>query len=283
MKKYCEAFGCARIVLVVLCLVASSEVFGEQWGPLITTNWHQGKHFNDKCPLISTNSSSRCAVGCVATAMGQIINMWNYPASVSFSPLSWPQGDSYTSWGNAGHIDIDGDAWPRDFPELAGDRPGMPSLNTALAIIDYNGDPEEEAYLCFGVGVKVQMRYGSQSGVSRLSDSVYRNGFNYGSAILDYSASDLWYIHEDRVIENIKKGRPVQIAIIKSGSMSGHSVVVDGYRDSDGYFHVNMGWIGTSEDTWYDLPNIGDYDSVIQLVYDICPYQGWNQWGADGR
>ncbi len=138
MKRYCKTFTYARIILVVLCLVASPEVFGETWGPLLTTNWHQGDHYNRKCPLISPGSSSRCAVGCVATAMGQIINMWNYPASVSFSPLPWPQGDSYTSRGNAGHIDIDGDAVPCDFPELAGDRPGMPSLNTALAIIDYH-------------------------------------------------------------------------------------------------------------------------------------------------
>lgn len=132
MKRYCKAISYARIILVVLYLVASPGVFAEQWGPLITTNWHQGPHFNDRCPLLRPDSTDRCAVGCVATAMGQIIDMWNYPASVTFSPLPWSQGDSYTSRGNAGHIDIDGDAVPRDFPELAGDRPGMPSLNTRL-------------------------------------------------------------------------------------------------------------------------------------------------------
>ena len=266
--------------LVVLCLVASSKVFAQQWGPLLTTNWHQGDHFDRRCPLLSPGSPDRCAVGCVATAMAQIINRWEYPASVQFSPLQWPQGDAYMSSGNAGPIDIDGDAWPHDFPELAGDRPGMPSLNTALATINYDGDQEEEAYLCFGAGVKVNMGYGSESGADTGYTAVaLTSEFFYGSANRDYKA-DVWTRRREEVIQNIKNGWPVQIAIGITGGFGGHSVVVDGYRESDGFFHVNMGWSGTAEDRWYDLPNIGSFDLITKVVYDICPYNT-GQYGAD--
>ena len=63
--------------------------------------------------------------------------------------------------------------------------------------------------------------------------------------------------------------------------MGGHSVIVDGYRDGDSYFHVNFGWGGTGT-LWYDLPDsYGSYDVVHTVVHDIAPYQGWNQHGAD--
>jgi len=91
------------------------------------------------------------------------------------------------------------------------------------------------------------------------------------------------------VIESIKNKMPVQIGVIKKGETYGHSLVVDGYRESDGRFHINLGWSGQEEDTWYNIPNITSppslysYDVVHTVVYDICPYQGWNQWGADEK
>ena len=41
--------------------------------PLISANWNQGGEWNDYCP----NNS---LVGCVAVAMGQVMNYWNHPA-----------------------------------------------------------------------------------------------------------------------------------------------------------------------------------------------------------
>ena len=55
-----------------------------------------------------------------------------------------------------------------------------------------------------------------------------------------------------KVIENIKQGWPVQIAI-RSSSLppNAHSVIIDGYK-STGEFHINCGWAG-SGDWWYFL------------------------------
>lgn len=250
-----------------------------QWGPLIKTQWDQGGHYDDKCPLLQPGGSVRCAVGCVATAMAQIINYWAYPSSVSFSGWPWwLGGDSYTSKGDVGNIDIDDDATQRDFPTFS-------QLNSALSTLDYNGDAEEEAYLCFAAGVKLRMNYGSQSGIdtTRVAPAL-RNGFDYGSAKRKYRSGGLWSSYESKVIENIKKGWPVQIGLKNSsGSIGGHSVIVDGYKTTgEFHFYINYGWGGTNN-TWYNPPSIRNYDVVAKIVFDICPYQGWNQWGADEK
>lgn len=270
---------------------------GSPWGQLIATDWDQGyaygedqTHYNDKCPLISPGDTDRCRVGCVATAMGQIINYWAYPPSASFSGLPWPIGDSYTSKGTIGKnpdgsdrivpIDIDGDALDYDFPTFS-------QLNSALATINYDSDPCEEAYLCFAAGIKLEMGYGSGSGTNTYKvAAALRNGFDYGAASCRVWPWGLWSSYRSKVIDNIKKGWPVQIGAKDTEEKAGHSIIIDGYKSS-GEFHLNLGWYGASTDTWYNLPpiNAGGYsfDVIHTVVYNICPYQGWNQWGADER
>jgi len=150
-------------------------------------------------------------------------------------------------------------------------------------MLHYDGDNDEEAALCFGAGVKLKMNYGLSSG-TYLSSHAFTDGFSYGSATLRRGAS-AWPDHRIEVIENIKAGWLVQIGIYTESYGAGHAVVIDGYR-SDGWFHINVGWGGTGN-TWYDLPQIdvGGYEfEIIQsLVYDIAPFQGWNQFGADAQ
>jgi formylglycine-generating enzyme required for sulfatase activity len=251
-----------------------AEYGSEGW---IKTNWHQDAHYNSTCPLLDPEGTERCAVGCVATAMAQIINYWKYPGSVTFSGLPWYLfGDAYTSKGDAGNIDIDGQATERGFPTFG-------QLNSALSIINYDGNLAEESYLCFGAGIKLRMNYGPGSGSNtRKASGALTDGFSYGSAKSSYILNP-WSRKKNTVIGNIKKGWPAQIGIRKTGQQMGHSVVLDGYRESDEFFHVNMGWSGTSEDTWYNIPSITSYDVVHTVVYDICPYQGWSQYGADEK
>ncbi len=75
----------------------------------------------------------------------------------------------------------------------------------------------------------------------------------------------------------------VQVAI--DNGYEGHSVVFDGYDPSDGYFHVNMGWSG-QDNGWYLPPNLNTFykfHAMDDVVYNICPYAGWGQWGADAE
>lgn len=56
------------------------------------------------------------------------------------------------------------------------------------------------------------------------------------------------------LISNLQDGYPAHLAVENPAGTSGHNVVVDGYRESDGKFHINFGW-GGSMDNWYSLPD----------------------------
>jgi streptopain len=55
----------------------------QQWGPWVATTWSQGNPYNMRCP-IDPEMGERSITGYVATAMGQIIDYWDYPSSVNF-------------------------------------------------------------------------------------------------------------------------------------------------------------------------------------------------------
>lgn len=246
----------------------------------LTTDWFQTGHFNDKCPTSEDSSNGRSPVGCVATALAQLLQYWEYPKTIHFN--SKPRllgGDAYTSKGDAGDISIDGDATKYGFPSFD-------ELNTRLSNIKYNGDPSEEACLSFAAGVKVQMYYGiDQSGASTTATArAFKRHFLYGSAEKVRKETGVWDESRDIVIQNIKDGWPVQAGI--AGETGRHSVIIDGFR-SDGFFHLNLGWEGRRADIWYALPLIEGswytFDTIHTLVYDIAPFTGWDQYGADER
>jgi len=248
-----------------------------QWGPWLQTTWQQGSHWNEKCPYKNPNNSEegRRPVGCVATAMAQIVNYWQYPQSVEFSEEEhFYISEAYVNFGASGEY---------GFPSFVDIQNNMSSLL-------YTGDPNEAAYLSFAAGVKLHMNYGvSQSGANTYSvRDVLNNHFGFGSAIAYTDRSGMWSLHSLEIVEDLKNGWPVQIAIHKSGKRGGHSIVVDGYRDDDGFFHLNFGWGAFHPDsisnTWYNIPTtMPSYDVVHTVVYRIAKYKGWNQIGADQR
>jgi hypothetical protein len=244
-----------------------------QWGPWLQTHWYQSGHFNNKCPYsIQGVPLTRRPAGCVAIATGQIVDYWQYPSSISFSP----NRDTYSANG----IDFFDDASSYGFPSIS-------ELNSALASISYANSDEEESNLIFGIGVKVRMSYGvgGSAAYSNKVASALKAELNYGSAV--YKLGELvWPQYRDDVIRNIKDGWPVYLGIAKHWLplMGAHAVVVDGYREPDGYFHVNVGWeLPSIWNVWYDLPNIAGYSLISEIILDIAKYQGWNQYGADER
>ncbi len=47
----------------------------------LTSRWHQGSPYNDQCPNLTPGVDERTAVGCVATAMAQLMRYWQWPPS----------------------------------------------------------------------------------------------------------------------------------------------------------------------------------------------------------
>ena len=228
---------------------------------IIQTKWHQGSHYNYFCPT-DPDTGKKSDVGCVATATAQIVNHWQFPSNIYFS-----SDDSYPSNGKNGIIRI---------PEDSGY--SFSDMNDALSIINYNGNETEEAWLCYAIGIKLEMSYSSDGSGAGTGSAIYKK-LNFGSAI-----EGPWGKTKEKVILNIENYWPVQISVKKSKlTLGGHSLIVDGYNQTTDTFHVNLGW-GGYDDTWYRFPDIaGDnanYHVIKKVVYDICPYQAWAQVGG---
>jgi len=241
------------------------DVNRDIYGPLLMTSWEQRGHFDDYCP-IDPSVQDRSLAGCVAIAIAQILNYWKFPTSIYMDEYT----DDYSYINENIIINIPEDAGQYSFPTFA-------EVNNQLSNISYNENETEEGYLCFAVGVKQEMTYGYNGSGAYPSSTIYRE-IGYGSA-----SRSPWSLEvKDKIIENIIFGMPAQLSIRSTDNpLSGHAIVVDGYNEGDGTFHVNMGW-GGQGNAWYSFPNItNSYNIINAAVHDINPEQGWNQWGAN--
>jgi hypothetical protein len=231
----------------------SSLADAGQGGPLLTTIWGQNVPFNNDCPM---GGGDRTAVGCLATAMAQILRYWSWPASGLGSCSYWWKGD-YCGGETAPGATLGASfADPYDWANMPNDCGG-------------GCTPEQEAALAelsFEVGVSLQMKY---SACGSLSYTVAAAGalaehFKFSPTMtyphrLDYSAEE-WF---GLVQTEIDAGRVAYYDIL------GHAIVCDGWRD-DGAglqeFHMNYGWAGPAN-AWY----VVDHMFCASQPGQICP------------
>lgn len=207
------------------------------YGPLLTTTWTQSDPYNQQCPLDS--SGCRTIVGCVATAASQIMKFWNYPST--------GQGQTSYTW-NDGTKDV---TLSRNFADSTYDWANMPNSLTSASSTTQKSAVSK---LCADVGVAFHMEYGCKDSSASTSDApnVLINYFKYQNTAAwvdrsSYTSQSAWM----QVFKaEVQAGRPSQLSI-KDAKAGGHSVVVDGYRDSPSEtVHINMGWSG-NYDGWY--------------------------------
>ncbi len=194
--------------------------------PLIATKWDQSPYYNALCPYDNTYSD-RTVTGCVATAMAQIMKYHNYPAQgtgshsynhVRYGTLSANFGATTYNWGSMPN--------------------NVTSANSSVATLMYH---------C-GVSVDMDYNVGSQGGSGAYSSALpyaYKNYFGYTSTvnyILRSSYSDANW--KSMMQAELDASRPIQYS--GQGTHGGHSFVMDGY-DSNGKFHFNWGWGGSSD------------------------------------
>ncbi|MBR3389693.1 MAG: C10 family peptidase [Prevotella sp.] len=196
--------------------------------PLITTKWNQNSPYNDNCP---TYNGSKCATGCVATAMAQV--MYYYRAqSVNATTAEIP---AYT-------ISKRGISIPATPANSPIDWANMTDTYSSSSTAAQNAAVAALMAYC---GRSVEMEYGPSSGaVSQYVPSALEKYFGYatGGLCISREAYTLqeW---EDMVYEELLAKRPLFYGGSSAGG--GHAFVVDGY-DGEGLFHFNWGWGGMS-------------------------------------
>ncbi len=217
--------------------------------PLLTTTWDQLNGYNTYCP-------SGTPTGCVATAMAQIMNYYEFPVT----GVSW---HTYTHdvHGTQSAIFQDGNyQWSSM---------GNTSGNTAIA------------WLMYHCGVSVDMDYdASGSGATSVDvPMAMANYFKYDQSIDYVRRAD--YTDPNWILllkTELDAARPVYYSG-HSASSGGHAFVFDGYDATD-KFHVNWGWSGSSNG-YYALgdltPSVYNFNDDNAAVINIQPTTAGNE------
>lgn len=202
--------------------------------------------------------------------MGQILNHLRTTHNTRFDDSD----DYYANYASRQfHIDDDWDTY--QFPSF-------PQLNVLLDSADAAFNRGEElsdslvAALIFASGVACKQvytaspNYGSGTfSVDQAYAAYQRFGFTDCQLFLEPDS-----IMFDILISNLQNGYPAHLAVENNAGTSGHNVVVDGYRESDGKFHINFGW-GGYKDNWYKLPDPGGFSygwtKIEGIIVDIIP------------
>ncbi len=206
---------------------------GPEVAPILTMTRHQEAPYNDLCPFYmyedSTLSATRCVVGCVATALEEIITSYRRPVVLLDTLFGWST-EHYT---------------------IADALPGT-SVDTRLILDNYN-DParytaeqaEAVARLSLLCGMAAKMQYGVDESGANIETLVEPLQRAFGWGYVRY-ADSYKYTPTDWIAllrQEIQQGRPVLIAGYAM-LMNGHAFVLDGL-DAEGYFHANWGVDGT--------------------------------------
>lgn len=257
--------------------IAPTEAIRKQWegqystlrgagnpvAPLLKTKWDQEPYFNDLCPP-DAEYNTRAVVGCVATAMAQVMNYWEHPK----------QGT-----GVHGYLHPKYGLLKADFGTTRYQWEQMPD--------SLSGPNAAVATLMYHAGVAVNMDYatieeGGSGAYLTMQSSTIDNpdALVALTAYFDYSPqtagvyrtnySDLEW--SALMQAEMEAGRPVLYGA--GGDGYGHAFVCDGY-ETNGYFHMNWGWSGIFNGYFQlgALNPIAEYplNSRHQALVGLCP------------
>ncbi len=207
-------------------------------GPLCQTIWNQNWPYNSQCPEDEEGSGGRVYAGCVATAMGQVMKFWNWPAQGTGSHTYNPDGYEQQT-ANFGETEYHFELMPND----------LDSLST------------EEDYFYIAqflhhCGISVDMQYSGHGSGAYSQDVItaLNNYFKYTCD--DMETLSFWgfnfYTIEQwiQMLKNggLDEGMPLYYSGSDDNGAGGHAFVCDGYDEND-YFHFNWGWSGR-DDAW---------------------------------
>ena len=226
-------------------------------GYFCQTQWNQTYPYNYCCPDDPNGSGGHAIVGCLATAMSQLMRFWAYPA----------QGIGSHCYNHSDYGQI-----CADFGNTTYDWDNMPN------VLDNNSTEAEKlatGTLCFHCGVTIDMGYGpdGSGGASGPIPSAMHTYFNYCDAIVQLRRNDYetetW---KAMVREQFDMGWPMYYGGCDNGGC--HAFVCDGYDDND-MFHFNLGWGGGS-DGWY-LIDDAPYTNPADAMFNFVPAEVYNQ------
>ncbi|MDE7336039.1 MAG: C10 family peptidase, partial [Muribaculaceae bacterium] len=195
--------------------------------PICKTVWNQLAPYNEQTPVINGTQSP---TGCEATAMAQVLKVYEYPAKCTGGTFTY-QMSGQTMSINFDDVTLD---WANMLNTYSGSKD--PAVNrTAVATL----------MKALGYCAKTTYRASSSSAATSIMAAGVVKFFNYDDATIALDRN--WFQPaqwEQMVYDELAAGYPVLYS--GSNSSGGHAFVVDGYK-GDGLYHVNWGWGGISD------------------------------------
>ena len=221
---------------------------------MVTSIWIQCAYYNTLCPEDTQSCNGHTPVGCVAMAMAQIMDYYQYPNQGIGTHSYYAEG-----YGNQ----------TVDFGATTYNWENIPDYLT-----DYNIDVET---LCYHCGVSVDMYYGTSGSGAYPSDVVFalQTYFGYADSMQFLNKNNYSEEYWDNLLKNeLNHLRPIHYS--GRGDEGGHAFICDGYEDNN-YFHFNWGWDGLFNG-FYTLDNLNPRTSTFNLsqsaIIGIHPNNG---------
>ncbi len=253
--------------------------------------WNQWAPYNMLCPVMG---KMEAPTGCVATAMAQVMGMWQWPKRGYGKNEYQMFAPSYDEEGNYVHGEL---TMARDFTQS--------KYKWEKILPQYDGYESEEenlaiAQLMYDCGISINMEYkssGSASDLPEVVNALVKN-FSYDKNIrIEYRKfydDDVW---ENMLYENLSNGMP----LVCSGQdgktfFEGHAFVCDGYMVDGNLFHFNWGW-GGNADGYFFLSGNGNgngdddegldeeclYNKAQNAIFNIKPSKTPYVEGSEGE
>lgn len=253
-------------ILLVAAFIIIASASSQAQTFLLHSHWTQNRPYNDLCPRDPVNGDAYSVAGCPAIAMGQIINYLRTTQNTRFT-----DEDDYVHNYMGRNYTIDDDWDELKFPSF-------PQLNEYLDSVDAVWQRGEEltdllkAAVVFACGTACTQVYTSEGSGTFFVDQAYAayKRFGFEDCVLFRDPTDEMF---EILISNLQNGYPAHLAVENPAGTVGHNVVVDGYRESDGKFHINFGY-GGSLDNWYDIPDPNFYYGMTKvegIILNIIP------------
>lgn len=221
-----------RFVNTDVTIRATPADGGKTVAPLLSFTRHQEAPYNAYCPYYKaddgTLSEQRCVVGCVATALEEVVSYHRRIVTLVDTLHGWST-PHYTIADILPGTTVD--------TRLIADNYNAPATYTAA-------QADAVARLSYMLGVAAHMNWAPTSSGSSAARPVEALKRAFGFGYVHY-ADSYKYRPDDwtaMIREELRQGRPV-FYTGNTMALNGHAFVVDGL-DSDGLFHINWGTNG---------------------------------------
>ena len=195
--------------------------------PLVHAAWSQNSPYNTRLPIIN---GKRAYVGCVATAMAQVMHYWKWPSRPTTAIPAYTTDELHIAMPSLPVVDFQWDLMKDTY--LTNDS------------ISAEGKAAATLSLYCAQSVTMDFKSSSSSAYSSHIPNALVNYFGYSPKMKYYQrqifTTDEW---ENLIYNELSARRPVFYS--GSSSEGGHAFICDGY-DGNGLFHINWGWNGQS-------------------------------------